>query len=221
MRSGFRNLSAGVLLLAGAAYLALHAAHGWTGSWGLQISSANHPATRSFDPTTGVSWIHDAASQKAYGPLASAMDQAPAAEGDTDTRPAARQVAGYSAIDHIAGTSQDAPGRFLHKRFSLAKYHGFEFVVPVHSIRPELRGKFTSHQANIQVLLLNEEEFAVFARGEDGTVTFTTDPSDGGEVDWAINSPMAQPQKYFLIFRNVSRRGSGGVVDADFTQSWE
>lgn len=221
MRSGFRNLSAGVLLLAGAAYLALHAAHGWTGPSGSQIPSANHPASQSFDPATGVSWIHDAASQKAYGPLASAMDQSPPAEAETDTAPAARPISGYSAIDHIAGASNDAPGRFLHKRFSLAKYHGFEFVVPVHSIRPELRGKFASHQANIQVLLLNEEEFAVFARGEDGTVTFTTDPSDGGEVDWAINSPMAQPQKYFLIFRSASRHSSGGVVDADFTLSWD
>jgi len=94
--------------------------------------------------------------------------------------------------------------------------HGrFRSVVAGHGALPTAQG------ANIQLLLLNQQEFDNFSHGREETATFTSDPSDGGRVDWALASPLFEAQKYYLIFRNAPEASSTKIVDADFTLSFE
>ena len=106
------------------------------------------------------------------------------------------------------------------------------FIVPPRTIHPELQGSFqsivagngavpTSHRANIQIRLLNQQEFDHFAHGREETATFTNDPSDGGRVDRALVSSLFEAQKYYLIFRNSPQASSTKIVDADFTLCFE
>ncbi len=205
----------------------MYGARGWKPLWqAQQANPAKRAAAQSFDPTGGDRVIHEATGQKAYGPLADATSEAPKPEGEDAPRAVPTPQAAAS-IDHIMQPSSQGPGHFLRKRFSVTEYHGFEFEVPAHALHPELRGSFKSsvsgggRDANVQVLLLDEQEFNNFARGEEGTVTFQTDPSDDGEVDWALNSPLFVAQKYFLIFRNASPHRRNKSVYADFTVSSE
>ena len=220
MRRGVTNLLAGILLLAIGGYFGLSALGEWKPFWRSQdAASAKRAPARSFDPTSGDAMIHSAASQKAYGPLASAAD-VPSAEDD-ETAPSASAPAvpsGPAPVDHVVVPEADAPRHFLHKRFTVNGYHGFEFIVPAHVIDPQLHGKFRAGRA-VELLLLNPQELSNFAGHQPGTATFSTEASNDGEVNWMLNSPIFEAQKYYLIFHSASH--SSFTVNADFIVSWE
>jgi hypothetical protein len=164
------------------------------------------------------------AKNQVYGVLASSD---PGAPESSDAEPAPRPRA-PAAIDHIVAAPAFAPARFLHKRFSVTKFEGFELFIPAHTFHPKVHGTFKSiapggggrEAAEINVLLLNEDEFGAFARGEDVTGRFSTEACVRGEVDWALNSPI-EAQRYYLIFNAASSRPRNKIVDADFTISSE
>jgi hypothetical protein len=212
----------GVLLVMAGAFSLARMARGWNSSWRqAQLAAAQPAATQPTEAEPGDP-ATDAAKVKVYGVLAGASASNAAEEPTHSPAPAVHPV-----LDHVAAAPSAGPGHFLHKRFSVATYHGFEFMVPVHSLHPRLHGTFKSHVpgsnhgADVDVLLLNDQEFSDFVRGEEGTTTFSADASNGGEVDWALNSPMFQAQRYYLIFRSASAGLRSKVVDADFTLSSE
>jgi len=156
---------------------------------------------------------------------------APEAQANPIPVPQSSSPRSSAAIDHVTNPLQDPTAR-VHQRFAVQTYRGFLFIVPPRTIHPELHGSFrsmvaghggapTGRSANIQVLLLNQQEFDNFAQGREGTATFTNEPSDGRRVDWALVSPMFEAQKYYLIFRNSPEASSTKIVDADFTLSFE
>ena len=223
MSSGRTSLLVGVLALATAGYFGLSALYGWKPLWREQEKAvAGHSSAASFDPTTGDTAVRDSSSEKAYGPLASSMDAQDAESPQPSHAPSA-PLAGM-AIDHVAAPDDDAPQHFLHKKFAVRDYHGFEFIVPAHAMAPKLQGKFKSFaqagSAKVEVLLLNPQELNDLVTRHPGTFTFATDASNRGDVQWILTSPIFEAQKYYLIFRSSSGRFPI-TVDADFTISWE
>jgi hypothetical protein len=229
MWSRYARLLIGGLLLAAGAYFILRVANGWKPLWHKQVAmhpeSPDAPSPDDPDSPTAAAKLH------AYGPLASVAND-PSMQGDpADAASSALRSPSHphTAMDHVVSAPSDAPKHFLHQRFALTTYQGFEFIVPAHAVYPRLHGTFKSlangrssgRAANIDVLLLNRQEFSDFLSGENGTATFSNDASDGGEVNLALNSPISQPQSYYLIFRSASNSSRSKQVTADFTISFE
>jgi len=223
----FLCLLFGVLLLAIGAYFSWRVATGWKPIWRQQEARQPHStfstADQVSDPATEAARLH------VYGALASSANTSPEQQDEDPNSPPRPAPRVHAAVDHVTAAPDDAPKHFLHKRFSLRSYEGFEFVVPPHAIQPRLQGTFkcfakgngTTQPADADLLLLNDQEFADFLNGQVGTATFTNDPSDSGEIDWILNSPRSQPQKYYLIFRNSPGGTHIKLVDADFTVSFD
>jgi hypothetical protein len=68
---------------------------------------------------------------------------------------------------------------------------------------------------------MNGEEFARFTNHRPVTAKFSSHPSTGGEVYWKLHANSANPQKYYLVFRNSSSGQGPSVVDADFTATFD
>ncbi len=229
MWSRSARLLIGAVLLATGAYFIWRASAGWKPLWQQQVAarpaSPDTPTPEDPDSPTA------AAKLQAYGPLASvANDPAMRSDtGDASVSPSRSVTHAHTTMDHVVSAPADAPKHFLHQRFALTTYQGFEFIVPAHATYPRLHGTFKSlangrnsgRTANVDVLLLNQQEFSDFLRGDTGTATFTNAAADGGEIDLALNSPMYQPQRYYLIFRNASASSRAKQVTADFTISFE
>jgi hypothetical protein len=212
------NVLAGLLLVATGAFFLARIGHGWNPPW----RQPRPAVAQTVAPESGDRDL-EPAKVEVYGVLAPAATAS--ASGDVASPPTVRAA----AIDHITAAPAVAPAHFLHKRFSVGRYQGFELMIPAHTFHPKVHGTFKSsvfgggdrEAAEISVLLLNEEEFSAFARGEEVTGRFSTEASAGGVVDWALNSPLFAAQKYYLIFNGASSRARTKVVDADFTLSSE
>jgi hypothetical protein len=131
----------------------------------------------------------------------------------------------------VDATVLPAPRNFLHKQFTVTNYSEFAFTVPRHSVNPTLRGNFraftkgssgstSSKPADIDLMLMNEQEFDDFVRGRPGDVTYEADSSHNQEVNYAIPPTHDQAQTYHLVFQNSSRQRIT-FVEADFTVSFE
>jgi hypothetical protein len=218
------RLAIGILLLATGGFFILRVANGWKPLWQQQAARAVTPwsdATPS-QPDPDVA----AANLKVYGVLGSAASPT-RAQGDNAAPPRLR-----AAIDHVVAAPADAPKHFLRQRFAIQTYEGFEFIIPAHAVHPRLQGSFKSFlrrggvnangkTAIVDLLLLNEQEFSDFQRGDNGTATFSNEATDSGEVDLALGAPMFHPQRYYLIFRNSSGRPRTKLVTADFSVSFD
>jgi hypothetical protein len=222
MCSKSARLAIGILLLATGGFFILRVANGWKPLWQQEAARAVTPlsdATPS-QPDPDVA----AANLKVYGVLGSAASPT-GAQGDAGPRLRA-------AIDHVTAAPADAPKHFLRQQFAIQTYEGFEFIIPAHAVHPRLQGSFKSFlsrgganaegkTAIVDLLLLNEQEFSDFQRGDTGTATFSNEATDGGEVDLALGAPMFHSQRYYLIFRNSSGRPRTKLVTADFSVSFD
>ena len=136
-------------------------------------------------------------------------------------------------VDRLVHLTANPPKNFLHQTFEVQGYKAFEIEVPSHSARPRLHGTFQSfvkndtgsmvsnESANLDLVLLNEEEFAEFRKGKQGTATYTLDPTYDQMVDCALASTMDQPRTYYLVFRNSPGGPKVKFVKADFTASFD
>jgi hypothetical protein len=136
-------------------------------------------------------------------------------------------------IDHIVITPPKPPKSVVNKTFPVKTYEAFEFVVPAHTVTPKLEGSFQSFvkgnsenivsndTADVDVLLMNEQEFDVFKHGKQGTATYTADPSHSQTVEVALASTVDDHQTYYLVFRNPPGGPRTKFVKADFTASFE
>jgi hypothetical protein len=136
-------------------------------------------------------------------------------------------------VDRLVHLSANPPKNFLHQTFQVQGYKAFEIVVPPHAARPRMHGTFQSfvindtgsmvsnESANLDLVLLNEEEFAEFHTGRQGTATYTLDPSYDQMVDFALASTLDQPRTYYLVFRNPPGGPKVKFVKADFTASFD
>jgi hypothetical protein len=232
------GMSIGFLLLATGGYFSWRVVDGWqhqpsalgppaaaSGAADASSSEAQAP-----DPNDVTNLRPAAQVVSVFGNLISPA-HAPAAQANAAPIPQASPRQPSAAIDHVRNPLKDPTAR-VHQRFAVETYRGFLFIVPPHTIHPQLHGTFrssivgngavlTGRGANIQVLLLNQQEFSNFAQGHESAATFTNDPSDGGRIDWSLASPMFEAEKYYLIFRNSPNASSTKIIDADFTLAFE
>jgi hypothetical protein len=228
----------GFLLLSTAAYFSWRGIDGWqpqssalfpraAATPAADASSSDMPAP---DPNDVVNIRPAAHVVSVFGNLISPTQPADA-QANAAPVPEVSAPRSSAGIDHVRNPLPDSTAR-VHQRFAVETYRGFLFVVPPRTIHPELHGSFrssvvghgsvfTGRRANIQVLLLNQQEFDNFAHGHEGTSSFTDDPSDSGRIDWNLASPMFEAQNYYLIFRNSPDASSRKMIDADFTLSFE
>ena len=119
------------------------------------------------------------------------------------------------------GTSQTV----LQKTFKLKASETFLFEIPAHAVRPHLHGIFTSfvgpvrgasdHTANLDFLILNQEQQAASADNRASDALFSVEASHNQEVNFDLPPSMNQPVAYYLVFRN-SGKGSK-IVEASFS----
>jgi hypothetical protein len=122
------------------------------------------------------------------------------------------------------------PENFLHKVFSVSNQTQFLFVAPAHQESTRLRGTFRSFTkrndpdssngtADIDLLLLNEQEYNDFLHGPPQSVTYELDSAHNQVVDWRLPTTYGEPQTYHLVFSN-SDGTKTKFVEADFTVSF-
>ncbi len=161
------------------------------------------------------------------GPLISWMREADREAPKTNTFPT--QAPGAS--DRVAFAPRPKPKNFLHTVFPIKTYAQFAFIVLPHTVSPKLRGNFRSftraadssagEAADVDVVVLNEQEFNDFLHHRAGTATFELDSSHNQAVDYAVPPTQDEPQKYHLVFRNSATKREGMFVEADFTVYYE
>lgn len=233
------HLTIGLLLLATGAYFAARLAHNgkawWQQTFGTaKVTGSIKPNGASDDP------ILSAANLQVYG----VFGQKGQAVGGSDesagsppgSAPAPLADRSYTAehrsytVDHRSYTAEQAvPNHFLHRRVTVKTSQIFAFEIPAHAFCPELRGKFRlvaterspGGGPGVEVLLLNEEEFANFINHRPWIPTLSLDPANSGVIRWSLNSPAVNPKKYYLMLRNTDEARGPSSVDADFTASFE
>jgi hypothetical protein len=171
------------------------------------------------------------------GPMADHMLHEKA--GDVETLQPIAQSSSYkssgkpSASDHASDDTPVGTSKaLLHKTFNVAGIVDLPFDLPAHASTAQLRGTYRSflphsgvqpagersddRAADVEFLLLNEQQYADLLNGRPGDALFSADDTSNGEVNFSLPPTFVQPAKYYLVFRNSSRGGAKRVVQADF-----
>jgi hypothetical protein len=155
------------------------------------------------------------------GPLADYMrDNQPAPE---ETQPTARKP---SRADHIIEDSPVGTSlAILHKRFALKHIAHVRFEIPPHALTPRFSGTFQSlvggepsrdESANVDFLLMNEEQYSDFARGRDPDPLYIADTTHFRDISIDLSPSRDQAVRYYLVFRNSPGGADEKTVEADF-----
>ena len=75
--------------------------------------------------------------------------------------------------------------------------------------------------ADVDLLLLNDEEFNQFQHGEPQSVTYELNSAHNEMVDWWIPATRDNAKTYHLIFINSADEVNPKFVQADFTLTFE
>lgn len=176
-----------------------------------------------------------AATPEDPGPIATVAG--PLAEWTRGTKPGKKELLEARPkphpLDHVVPSPDEGPKNFLHTVFPVSNYTQVAFVVPAHQASPRLRGNFRSFRersrpdstsdktADVEVMLLNEQEFDDLRRARPGTATYEVDASHHQMVDCSLPSTRDTPQQYHLVFHNSAGGPRVKFVDADFTVSFD
>jgi hypothetical protein len=121
----------------------------------------------------------------------------------------------------------------VQKTFTVQKYESFEMTIPPHCLHPRLHGNFKSFHfgeqgnrlsdeaANIDALLLDEQQFNDFSRGPLEETARSAQNTHDQQIDWALPSSFENPRKYYLVFNNATGKPKTKLVDADLTLSFD
>jgi hypothetical protein len=134
-------------------------------------------------------------------------------------------------VDHPVYVDAGKPRHFLHNLFPVNNHAQFAFRVPPHQDNTRLRGTFRSftrrddpassgRTANVDLMLLNEQEFSEFLHGQPQSVTYEIDSAHNQLVDWRVPTTYGESQTYHLVFSNPGSRTAIKFVEADFTVSF-
>jgi len=158
------------------------------------------------------------------GPLAVWMHEA----NPLQTEPARVWSGPLQPMDH-ASTAAPLADKYLQANFPLKKSAQFTFVIPPHTVSPRLHGSFQSSighsgsdsakDADIELMLLNAQQYDDFIHGRPGDSTFEVE-SSSQTVDFLLPAAHDQPQEYHLVFRDPAARPKL-FVKADFAVNAE
>jgi hypothetical protein len=127
--------------------------------------------------------------------------------------------------EHVTDSPVGTGNPILHKTFQVAKAANLPFEIPPHAATPKLHGTYhaffqhaapsDSDGADIEFLLLNQQQYSDFINQRPGDALFSADEAHDQEVNITLPPTLNQPVKYYLVFRNGS---SAGKIDvqADF-----
>ena len=132
------------------------------------------------------------------------------------------------AMDRVARSPVDTSQQILHKTFTVSSTVKFPFEIPAHAAIPHLRGNYRSFvkdpgvqsdddNANIDFLILNEDQYADFVGGHAGEALFSADASHDQDINVSLPPSQDQPRKYYLVFRNSPGGAAKKLVQAQFT----
>ncbi len=132
-----------------------------------------------------------------------------------------------SASDSVAPVAV-SPQTVLHKTFLLSASATFPFEVPAHAALPHLHGNYKSFlkeagtqagedSANVDFLVLNEDQYADFAQGRAVEALFSAEASHDQDISVSLPSSQDQPRKYHLVFRSAAGDKIRKLVQADLT----
>ena len=136
------------------------------------------------------------------------------------------------AIDHLVAIEPGKPNHIVHNVFSVKRHTQFGFMIPAHQSSAKLHGIFHSFtkrndpetsdtNANVDLLLLNDEEFNQFQHGAPQSVTYELNSAHNQMVDWWIPATRAEAKTYHLVFINSADDIKLKFVQADFTLTFE
>lgn len=139
--------------------------------------------------------------------------------------PAEEKVA---PMDRVAPSPANTSQQILHKTFTVSTTVKFPFEIPAHAAIPHLRGNYRSFVkdlgvqsnddiANVDFLILDEDQYADFVGGRAGEALFSADAAHDQDVSVSLPPSQDQPRKYYLVFRNGSGGAAKKLVQADFT----
>jgi hypothetical protein len=132
-----------------------------------------------------------------------------------------------SPSDHIAPSPAGTSAAIVHKTFSVISAAKFLFEVPPHAANPQLKGSYRSflqqsggqssdESADMDLLLMNNQQYDDFLHGGTPDVIYSVDSSHDQEVSFGLPATMNQPAQYYLVFRTSSHRPGKTEVQADF-----
>jgi hypothetical protein len=155
------------------------------------------------------------------------------ARGFLQTNPEAGSPEEPLPIDHPVYLESQKPKNLLHKVFSVNNHTQFTFVVPPHQGNARLRGTFRSftkrsdpdstsdRNADVDLMLLSDQEFNEFLHGQPQSVTYELDPSHDQMVDWRVPTTYGESQTYHLVFCNSPGGTKIKFVEANFSVIFE
>lgn len=167
------------------------------------------------------------------GPMADYMLRQKPGEVET-LQPIAQPSSHKGGVgDHVTNDSPvGTSAALLHKTFNVTAITDLPFDLPAHASTPQLRGTYRSfvaqsglkpasprsddHDAAVEFMVLNEQQYADLLNGRPGDALFSADAASNGEVDFTLPPTFAQPAKYYLVFRNATRAEGKKTVQADF-----
>jgi hypothetical protein len=129
--------------------------------------------------------------------------------------------------DHVAPSPVGTSTTIVNKTFAVTSTAKFVFEVPPHAASPQLHGTYHSSAKNsaaqsgeengdIDLLLINEQQYADFLNGNPADVVYSVDSSHDQDVSLGLPATLDKPVRYYLVFRNSSSRAGKKVVQADF-----
>ncbi len=123
-------------------------------------------------------------------------------------------------------TPPGATQTVLEKSFNLNGSATFPFEIPAHAAQPHLHGIFESFagpgrgasddSANVDLLVLNEEQQADFASNRPSDALFLVEGSHNQAVNLDLPPALKGPVKYYLVFRSAGGRKGARIVEANF-----
>jgi hypothetical protein len=129
--------------------------------------------------------------------------------------------------DHVGPSPVGTSAEIVHQTFAVTSTAKFPFEVPPHAASPQLHGSYHSVAKNsgaqsgdengdIDLLLINEQQYADFLNGNPADVIYSVDSSHDQNVSLGLPATLDHPVRYYLVFRNSSSRAGKKVVQADF-----
>jgi len=127
-----------------------------------------------------------------------------------------------TAADHVGGSVVGSTQPVLHFTFPVINAVQMPFEVPAHAANPQLKGDYQASlkspgraAADIELLVLNEEQYSAFLNGQNGEAAFDAGDAQNQQVNTGLPPTMDAPAKYHLVFRNNSKAAKL-QVQADF-----
>ncbi len=135
-------------------------------------------------------------------------------------------VSTIAPSDRVAPSPVGTTQTVLQKTFNLKASATFPFEIPAHAAQPHLHGVFESFvgrvhgasddTANIDFLILNQEQQTDSASNRASEALFTVEASHNQAVNFDLPPSLNQPVKYYLVFRNPGGSQGSKVVEASF-----